>query len=277
MKQNLEAIHSNIIVQSSFALSANKQKLLLLAAARVNDAQKRIDGKLKNFEIEIHSSDFGSSFGIPVKAKRVFASACKGLFDEEIKYKNENNDTVHLRWINKLTIMPNSESVKIRFNEEVFEKMANLQNQFTIVKIESVVKMQSGYAIRLYQILSQWRSTLKYTVTLEALRWQLCVENKYPKFKDFNKMLLKPVIKEVNEHSKDLHILDVKTEKRGRFVHSLTFLLENKRKRVVHPDYQSDVMAKTLKNIESNKKKKKINNLPVIDITPKPENLELGL
>nr|WP_328732313.1 replication initiation protein [Halomonas azerica] len=86
--------------------------------------------------------------------------------------------------------------------------------------------MTSRYAIRVYELLVQWRRRGHREVDIEWLRRALGVGDKYSNFKDFRRRVIEPAVQQVNERSP----LDVSWEERktGRRVSHVTFYFDEK-------------------------------------------------
>jgi plasmid replication initiation protein len=64
-----------------------------------------------------------------------------------------------------------------------------------------VIRLQSPYAIRLYEWLVQWIGTGELHMTLEDFRTRLDLGQKYPRFTDLRKYVLQPSIDSINLHT----------------------------------------------------------------------------
>jgi plasmid replication initiation protein len=86
--------------------------------------------------------------------------------------------------------------------------------------------MDSAHAIRLYELLCQWRDAGEREVTIEWLREAFQLDGKYPAIKDFKKRVIEPAVEQINE----LTPLWVKWDQRktGRRVSHLLFTFGKK-------------------------------------------------
>ena len=74
-----------------------------------------------------------------------------------------------------------------------------MKNQFTIYRLRDIAKLTSSYAIRLYEMLVQWKSTGARTVEIEWLKDAFLLNGKYPSIKDFKARVLEPAIDQINQ------------------------------------------------------------------------------
>jgi plasmid replication initiation protein len=81
--------------------------------------------------------------------------------------------------------------------------------------------MTSIYAIRLYELLMQWKSTGVREVEIDWLKKQFDIEDLYPDMCDLKKRVIEPAIKDINIHSD--YQVSWTQRKTGRRVTHLTF------------------------------------------------------
>ncbi|WP_147501234.1 RepB family plasmid replication initiator protein, partial [Acinetobacter baumannii] len=96
--------------------------------------------------------------------------ACKDLFASQFSYQekkaNGNIRNVISRWVSQIAYNYNESTVDLIFSPAVFPFITRLEEQFTKYELQQVSSLSSAYAIRLYDLLIQWRSTCK-TPTIE--------------------------------------------------------------------------------------------------------------
>jgi plasmid replication initiation protein len=82
------------------------------------------------------------------------------------------------------------------------------------------------YAIRLYELLMQWKTTGKREIEIDWLKKQFEIEDKYAAIKDLKKRIIDPAVKDINEHSNFNVVWEQR--KTGRRVTHLTFTFAEK-------------------------------------------------
>jgi len=104
--------------------------------------------------------------------------------------------------------------------------LTQLTEQFTRYTLGDAGRLNSGYAIRLYELLCQWRDAGVREVSIEWLRHAFMLDGKYPAIKDFKRWVIVPAVEQVNEHTS----LWVKWDQRktGRRVSHLVFTFGEK-------------------------------------------------
>lgn len=224
-------VKDNALIQASYTLDLAEQRLILLA---IIEARESNTGIHADSLLRIHSHNYAKNFGVNNEtAYTVMKEACKGLFDRYVTYHDKNPKTgndrsFHCRWVDKIGYEKNTGIVYLRFTHDVVPLITRLEAQFTSYELAQVKKLTSSYAIRLYELLIQWRSVGKTPLfELQEFRRQLGVEdNKYSRMSDFKKYVLDFAVKQVNKHTD----IEVKYEqkKAGRTIVGLFFNFKHK-------------------------------------------------
>ncbi|MFX7291334.1 RepB family plasmid replication initiator protein, partial [Acinetobacter baumannii] len=77
------------------------------------------------------------------------------------KKANGNIRNVMSRWVSQIAYNDNEATVDLIFAPAVVPFITRLEEQFTKYELQQVSSLSSAYAIRLYELLIQWRSTGK--------------------------------------------------------------------------------------------------------------------
>ena len=211
---NLSVSKSNSLVDASYQLNVQAQKLVLACLGKVDS--RGVVAK----EMKITSVEYGELMGIS-NARRDLYKAADNLFEAVITLKDENEE-VKLRWIQKSVKKIKGEgAITITWTDEVLKYISSLQNRFTTYKLRHIAELQSGHSIRLYELLMKFNSTGERVIYLSDFKSALGLSEKYPQFKELNKFVIKPSVAELNQRS-DL-IIKYETIKKGRSVSALSF------------------------------------------------------
>lgn len=228
-------VKDNALIQASYTLGLAEQRLILLAILQARETGQGID---HNSLLRVHAHAYAEHFHIDKgNSYEVIKDASKGLFDRYVTYHDKNPKTgndrsFHCRWVDKIGYEKATGMVYMRFTADVVPLITRLEEQFTSYELEQISQLGSGYAIRLYELLVQWRSVGKTPIfELDQFRQQLGVEvNKYSRMSDFKKYVLDFSVKQINEHTD----ISVKYEqhKQGRVITGFTFKFKSKVKAV---------------------------------------------
>lgn len=212
---NLSVAKSNNLIDASYKLNVQAQKLVLACLAKVDSR-----GGIPK-EITITASDFGELMGIENNARRDLYKAADALFKSSVILRDEKEET-ELYWVQKKVKKLKGEgAVTITWSDEVLKYISQLQSRFTTYKLRNISNLQSSHSIRIYELLMRFNSTGERVIYLSDFKSALGISDKYPHFKDLNKWVIKPAIQELNMRS-DLTI-NFETVKKGRAVAGLIF------------------------------------------------------
>ena len=225
-------VKDNALIQASYTLGLAEQRLILLAIIEARETGEGID---HSSLLRVHAHAYADHFDIDKgNAYDVVKEASKGLFDRYVTYhdknpKNGNDRSFHCRWVDKIGYEKATGTVFLRFTADVVPLITRLENNFTSYEIEQVANLDSGYAIRLYELLIQWRIAGKTPVfELQDFRRKLGVEdNQYKTMSNFKKYVLDFAIEQINKYT-DI-TAKYEQHKRGRTITGFTFTFKPKK------------------------------------------------
>ena len=225
-------VKDNALIQASYTLDTVEQRLILLAIA---EARETGHGITENSLLEVHASSYINTFNVEKHtAYTVLRDASKSLFDRYVTYHDINPKTgkdrsFHCRWVDKIGYESQSGIVFLRFTQDIVPLITRLEENFTKYELQQVSKLTSSYAIRLYELLIQWRSAGKTPIfDLSIFRQQLGVEaHQYKTMSNFKTYVLDFALKQVNE----LTDITAKYEqhKKGRTISGFSFTFKQKK------------------------------------------------
>ena len=226
-------VKDNALIQASYTLDLVEQRLMLLAIMEARETGK---GIAPDSLLQIHAHSYAEHFDVNKEtAYTVMKDASKGLFDRYVTYHDKNPKTgkdrsFHCRWVDKIGYEKDTGIVYLRFTHDVVPLITRLEQQFTSYDIEQISSLNSTYAIRLYELLIQWRSVGKTPLfDLQQFRQQLGVEPvQYKTMSNFKKYVLDFAVQQVNEHT-DITV-KYDQHKQGRTITGFTFNFKVKAK-----------------------------------------------
>ena len=249
-------VKDNSLMQASYTLDMVEQRLILLAIA---EARETGHGITENSLLEVHANSYINTFHVEKHtAYTVLKDASKSLFDRYVTYHDVNPNTgkdrsFHCRWVDKIGYEPNSGIVFLRFTQDIVPLITRLEENFTKYELQQVARLTSAYAIRLYELLIQWRSAGKTPIfDLQIFRQQLGVEvNQYKTMSNFKTYVLDFALKQVNEWT-DI-TAQYEQHKTGRIISGFSFKFRQKKPKksnlVTLTDPQRLLFAKKLSEL----------------------------
>lgn len=225
-------VKDNALIQASYTLDTVEQRLVLLAIA---EARETGQGITENSLLEVHASSYINTFNVEKHtAYKVLRDASKSLFDRYVTYhdlspKTGKDRSFHCRWVDKIGYENDSGIVFLRFTQDIVPLITRLEENFTKYELQQVSEVTSSYAIRLYELLIQWRSSGKTPFfDLAVFRQQLGVDtHQYKTMSNFKTNVLDFALQQVNE------LTDIKAtyqqHKKGRSISGFSFTFKQKK------------------------------------------------
>ena len=225
-------VKDNALIQASYTLDTVEQRLILLAIA---EARETGHGITENSLLEVHASSYINTFNVEKHtAYTVLRDASKSLFDRYVTYHDINPKTgkdrsFHCRWVDKIGYESQSGIVFLRFTQDIVPLITRLEENFTKYELEQVSRLTSSYAIRLYELLIQWRSAGKTPIfDINIFRQQLGVEpHQYKTMSNFKTYVLDFAINQLNEFT-DI-TATYEQHKKGRTISGFSFNFKQKK------------------------------------------------
>jgi plasmid replication initiation protein len=208
---------SNTLIQASYKLSLNEQRLLLLCVAQL-DGRKPLP---KDNLFSVNAVDFGQTFGIDDKSSyAALEEAAGSLYQRDIKV-HDGKVRHRFRWVYHVQYHDGEGRVSLAFSPTVAPYLTMLHKQFTSYRLEQVASLRSIYSIRLYEMLMQFKSTGHLSVGLADFKEWLELGEQYPRFVDLKRRVIAPAVIELQAKSR-LSIV-WKAHRKGRSVDRLEF------------------------------------------------------
>jgi plasmid replication initiation protein len=215
---NLSVTKSNNLIDASYKLNVQAQKLVLACLGKIDSRPDAIPQK----EVTLTASEFSDLMGIDIKnAHRELYKAADALFKSSI-ILHEGDDEIELYWIQeKAKKLKGEGAVRIVWSDRILRYICQLKSRFTTYKLRNIASLQSGHSIRLYELLMKFNATGERVIYLDDFKSALGILDKYHEFKVLNRDVIKPAIEELNQRS-DL-LIKFETIKKGRSIVALVF------------------------------------------------------
>ena len=225
-------VKDNALINASYNLDLVEQRLILLAIVEARESGRGINA---NDPLEVHADSYINQFGVHRNtAYQALKDACKDLFARQFSYQekkaNGNIRNVMSRWVSQIAYNDNEATIDLIFAPAVVPFITRLEEQFTKYELQQVSSLSSAYAIRLYELLIQWRSAGKTPIIeLQEFRKKLGVlDNEYLRMAHLKERVLELSIKQINEHT-DICV-KYEQHKRGRSISGFSFNFKQKKK-----------------------------------------------
>jgi plasmid replication initiation protein len=224
-------VKSNALIQASYTLGLVEQRLILMSIVQARESGIGITAESI---LEIRAQDYADLFSVTKQtAYEALADAVETLFNRRATVdvydkKRDRTRPMTVRWVTAMAYVEGEGLITLRFGHEVVPEITRLEENFTSYELEQVAGLKSAYAVRLYELLIQWRIAGKTPVfEVNHFRNQLGVSgDKYKVTADFKKWVLDVAVSQINEHT------DIKAtyeqHKTGRTITGFSFKFKQK-------------------------------------------------
>lgn len=233
----------NKLINASYSLGIPEQRVIFLAIVEARAQERMIDAR---GVLQIHASSYQEQFKVEKhSAYKALKSAANGLFESYFGYDYIHEKTgkpAHrvVRWAQAVSYIGTAGMIELQFTDAVIPLITRLSEQYTEYDLKQVSELQSEYAIRLYELMMQWKSVGKTNkIPLAEFRTKLGVEpEQYKKMCNFKARVLDLAISQINDFTDVTATYE--QHKSGRAVTGFTFKFKMKKNE-----------EKTTANIES--------------------------
>src|SRR5476649_2036212 len=219
MKKSELVVKSNRLIEASYRLGLNEQRIILYSICRCREEQK---GLFPDLPVTITADAFAKQFPRIDKTNvyRQLKEAMDALYDRSVTIHDTDPASGHTRvkktrWVSEAAYVDGA---------------GNIQVIFTSYQLEKVGHMTSAHAVRMYELLAQHRGIGTRTLNLAWLRDALQIEpGEYKLTADFKKWVIDASVEQINKHS-DITV-GYKPKKTGRAITDFVFKIKDKERK----------------------------------------------
>jgi plasmid replication initiation protein len=223
-------VKDNALIRASYTLGLVEQRLILLA---IIEARETGLGITPDTYLDVYASHYAKKFDVSVQsAYQSLSDAVETLYQRQVtlhKTYKGHPERQKVRWVSGISYVDSVAAVRIRFSPDVVPLITRLEERYTEYDLKQIAGLQSAYAVRLYELLIQWRNIEKIPVfELAYFRMQLGLNaDEYTAMCDFKKRVLDLAVSQINKHT-DI-IIGYDSVKAGRVITGFTFTLKQKK------------------------------------------------
>ena len=187
-------VKSNDLINARYDWTALQQRMVLLMIGQLDmEADDFGNQRIDVAEIVERAGLRGNGY-----YERV-AEAASVLLDQKIFVRTE---TGAWRGYNLLSFVePHPGHIVARFNPDMRPFLLQLRRRFTRYMLEHVLRFQSPYSVRIYEMAMQFADLGHRTLLIDDLRETLGVAEKYPRFYDFKRRVLDQAVREIARYT----------------------------------------------------------------------------
>lgn len=246
-EQKLLVYKSNYLVNASYKLTLNEQRIILLAISKLDSreefCERTIQIKSNEFceRFKIKKSDFYNTINLTLDS----------LFNRVVRIRND--EIKHeFRFISSKKYYNNLSYFEITFSNEIMNYLIDLKDNFSRYDLKHVVNFKNKHSVRIYEMLNEFRykNIKKRVIKIEELKECLDLKNEYSRFNSFRQSVIDKAVNEINEHT-NISVKYNKIYNSNKSVEAIEFVFSFK--------YQ-DVENKTTNNYKIKKRNNVSNN-----------------
>ncbi|MEL6613271.1 MAG: replication initiation protein, partial [Bacteroidota bacterium] len=187
-------VKANTLINARYDWTMLQQRMVLMMIAQ-------LDMHDEDFGIQrVDVADLVDRSGLSGKAyyERA-AEAAHVLLDQKIYVRVEDGRWRGYNLLSYVEAHPGH--VLARFNPDMRPFLLQLKRRFTRYMLDNVMRFQSPYSVRIYEMAMQFADLGHRTIRLDDLREVLGVDEKYPRFYDFKRRVLDQATKEIGRYT----------------------------------------------------------------------------
>lgn len=227
-----QIVKSNHVVEASYRLTLNEQRLILLCIQQIKKGQ----AITAESAFLISATDVSKAYNVTTdRAYVLLQEVVDKLYERSLTiYKPDPElpqKQTKTRWITAIDYLENEGRVYLYFAPKVIPYISMLEGGFTRYNLEYIAPMTSVYGVRFYELFKCWlmgdKSKVK-SISLDELKSLLDITGQYTSIKDFKFYVLDRGIEDVNQYT-DLAI-SYENTRTGRKITGLDFTINMKQK-----------------------------------------------
>ena len=231
---------SNNLVESSYSLSLNAQRLIYMGAKKLKPIFIKSNIKpsqLKSFlatktfgDLKIYVTEFKNEFNIKGNyLYDTFVDVAKELWNSKIQYMSNDGKIIEKRWVITCEYDPKNCCISLTFHPDLILDLLVFKNKYNKIQHNATKTLKNSDQIRTYELLKRYVKRGVRRFELEDYRYKLAYDDDiYPEYSKLKQRKIKPTIKAINENT-DIEIYDFKEIRYGRKVGAIEFYIrENK-------------------------------------------------
>lgn len=195
-------VKSNRLNTAIQNLSLAEIRLIQLA---IIDSREHNKGLSSDTPLRIDAMRYAEVFNVSKQtAYEALIDAETNLFERRFTFMDERDLKIKSRWISQAVYLAGEGAIEVIFTPAVVNEITRIhgiEQFFTKYTLEQTAQLKSLYAVRLYELLIQWREAKKTPLfELDVFRQQLGLGvDDYKRMSDFKRRVLDASVKEIND------------------------------------------------------------------------------
>jgi len=193
--KNLVVVKHNKLIEARYKLDLIEQRVVLACAAKIVNGKPMPDSLVLTAEeyVEFFKSDMSNAY-------KHLQMAAKKLKKRTVIIQDDSNVEHSAIWVSESKYFKKEGRVELWFSPSIRRYLSEISANFTRYDFKAITKINSNYAIRLYESITRFNDTGWWEISLHDLRWQLGLEEgMYSQFYNFKHRVLDGAVNELNK------------------------------------------------------------------------------
>lgn len=225
---NYVVMANNMILRSASNLNLNELKLLRFIIMQTKQGDKEL------FTFDVNVADMAESLEMSSDTLyRDLKTMTLHLMQEVISIGDKKSDVwEQFHWVDICKYANGKLTIKI--SDELKPFLVGLRGNFTRYRLAEILRLNSIYAIRIYEILCGYMNennlphadvAIEVSISIDEIRKVTDTTDKFERYSSFKSKVIDVALKEINQKS-NYHVTAT-PYKRGRTVKGYDFLIES--------------------------------------------------
>lgn len=221
-------VRSNRLIEANFDATLLQMRVWFWLISEIRTEDREFQS------YRVYVQDLAQYVGIE-KSKNIYhdlRTATEGMMSNVIQI--ERDSKVQRGKKNRLQVSMLSSAeyeegggyVSLSFDPKLRPYLLDLKANFTKSRLRVLMAFKGSHAVRIYELLDQYRAIGKRTVEVDRLRFTLGIGDRYKLYGHFKARVLVPALKEINERT-DL-VVEMSEQRQGKRVSAVTFTMETR-------------------------------------------------
>ena len=222
-KSETFVVKSNALVEARYRLSLQESHVILWLLTQI----RADDEDFKTHSMKI--SEFAKMMDIEVDAQyQELQKVTETLMKRVLKiYEPEKKEWLQVAWLSSARYQSQQEVVTLQFDPNLKPYLLQLKSHFTKIGLVDTMKLKSIYAIRIFELLSQYSPIGKREISIDDLRAYCGIKkHEYTGYGMFKLKVIEKAKKEIN--SKTEYDVDYLQQKDSRKVVAIDWSIKKK-------------------------------------------------
>lgn len=220
LKKSALVVQSNKLIEARYTLTISEQRLIFIMISLI----EKDDEDLKEYSINL--TEFAKILNISPQFLYQEADKITERLMGRILHIQEGIKRIKLHWVS-LAIHERA-NLTISFHPKLKPYLLQLKGAFTKCNLTTLNKFRSMYAVRMYQLLYQYKNLGSRMFEIAELKEIIGLDkDQYPSFEDFKRRIINPAKLELDKKAEISFILEkIKTSR--KITHLKFIIIDNK-------------------------------------------------